>query len=138
MSSQIPPRARRMAAPLTAVALLGLAGCGGQGGTAATGTGGASSSAEGGAASAAPVAAARVTIVNFAYKPAAVRVKAGGTVTWTNRDSAPHTATSDDGRTFDTGTLTRGQSRRVKLTKPGTYSYYCTFHRFMVARVVVE
>ena len=65
-------------------------------------------------------------------------MKPGGFVAWANRDQVPHTATSDFRRTFDTGTVRLGQARSVRLTKPGTYSYHCTFHRFMVARVVVK
>ena len=77
-------------------------------------------------------------IVNFTYKPAVAAVRGGGSVTWTNRDQAPHTATSDHRRSFDTGTLRLGDSKTVRLDRPGTYSYFCEFHRFMVARVVVK
>jgi plastocyanin len=102
-------------------ALTILAGCGGAGGD--TGD--------------AP-ARASVPIVSFTYRPAAVTVREGARVTWTNRDGAPHTATADDGRSFDTGTLRTGQSRTIRLGEAGTYRYHCTLHRFMVARVVVE
>ena len=81
---------------------------------------------------------ASVPIVSFTYRPATVEVREGGSVTWANRDGAPHTATADDGRSFDTGTLRMGQSRTVRLGEAGTYRYHCTLHRFMVARVVVE
>lgn len=81
---------------------------------------------------------ATVGISNFTFKPAVIAVEPGGSVTWTNRDQVPHTATADDRRTFDTATLRRGASRTVRLTRPGTYSYFCVFHRFMVARVVVK
>jgi Cupredoxin-like domain len=59
-------------------------------------------------------------------------------VTWVNDDQAPHTATSDDGHTVDTGSLKPGRSKTITVGKAGTYSYHCTFHRFMVARVVVK
>ncbi|MGZ4000128.1 MAG: hypothetical protein ACXVIY_05850, partial [Mucilaginibacter sp.] len=38
-----------------------------------------------------PVQDANVSILNFAFSPATVRVKIGGTVTWTNKDATPHT-----------------------------------------------
>src|SRR3954447_3752369 len=38
-----------------------------------------------------------VTIQNFAFSPATIDINAGDTVTWTNRDSAPHTATGNGG-----------------------------------------
>jgi len=84
---------------------------------------------------AAATMAADVTIQSFAYSPAVVRVRAGGAVTWTNNDSAVHTAT---GTGFDTGRLARGQSATVTFDTPGTYDYRCTPHPAMRAVVIVE
>jgi len=39
-------------------------------------------------------AATAVNIQNFSFQPATVTVPAGSTITWTNADSAPHTATA--------------------------------------------
>lgn len=80
---------------------------------------------------------AEIDIASFMYRPPRVTVAAGATVTWVNRDTAPHTATAP-GKRFDTGTLRKGQRRGLKLDKPGTYRYYCEFHRFMEATVVVR
>ena len=85
-----------------------------------------------------PVKAATVQIASYHFSPAVVALEPGGSVTWSNQDPTPHTATSDDGRAFDSGTLQFAASRRVRLTRRGTVSYHCTFHRFMVARVVVK
>lgn len=38
---------------------------------------------------------------------------------------------------FDTDKLERGDARAVTLDKPGTYRYYCVFHRFMQADLIV-
>ena len=84
------------------------------------------------------MSAARVEISNFKYAPAAITVKAGGTVTWTNRDSAPHTATAKANSAFNTDTLKQGQSKQITLSKPGTYQYTCLFHPFMSGTVVVR
>lgn len=81
---------------------------------------------------------ARVQIASFKFVPTATVVKAGGSVTFTNQDKAPHTATSDMKGQFDTNTLRTGQSKTIKFATPGTYTYYCVFHRFMTAKVVVE
>jgi len=81
-------------------------------------------------------AATGVTIQNFAFAPSSVTVPAGTTITWTNQDSAPHTATALDG-TFDTGTLKQGQSATITLSKAGTFSYICSIHPFMKGTVVV-
>lgn len=78
----------------------------------------------------------RADIAGFAFEPDPLRVKAGGTVTWRNVDKAPHTAeTDDDG--FDTGRLDTGDSRAVTIDEPGTYRYFCVFHRFMTGTVEV-
>jgi plastocyanin len=84
----------------------------------------------------------RVRITGFAYAPAAITVPTGTTVTFTNSDSAPHTATSGTSPTpdgmFDSGTLRKGDSKRVTLTTPGRRAYYCALHPFMKATVIVE
>src|SRR5436309_2601456 len=51
--------------------------------------------------------AEKVQIVEFSYEPEPVVVQVGGKVTWQNEDTAPHTATADDG-SFDTGTIEKG------------------------------
>jgi len=84
----------------------------------------------------------RVQIKDFLYAPDAVTVPAGTTITFTNGDSAPHTATSGksprpDG-VFDTGTLTKGERKAVRLTRPGTFAYYCAIHPFMKGTVTVR
>ena len=83
-----------------------------------------------------------VAITDFKYAPVAISVKAGTTITWTNRDSAPHTATSGDSpnpdRVFDTDIITKGQSKTIKISKRGTFTYYCALHPFMTATVTVR
>ena len=85
----------------------------------------------------APVAANAVTIHNFAFGPQVVTVKAGTTVHWTNNDTEAHTVTSDTGA-FKSPVLQPGAGYSFTFTKPGTYSYYCTIHPFMKAKVVVS
>jgi plastocyanin len=66
-----------------------------------------------------------------------VTVAAGSTLTWTNLDKAPHTATARDD-SFDTGTLKKDDSADVVLDRPGTYEYFCRFHQFMNGTIEVE
>ena len=82
------------------------------------------------------VQAATVDIKGFRYAPPAVTVKAGGTVDWTNGDTAPHTATAEDD-SFDTGSLDKGDAGKVTFDEAGTFSYICTFHPFMSGTVRV-
>ena len=77
-----------------------------------------------------------VTIKDFSFGPAAVTVSVGESVTWTNSGPTAHTATAGDG-SFDTGLLSRGQSRSVSFRKAGSISYVCTPHPNMKGTVRV-
>jgi plastocyanin len=105
---------------LVAIAVTALAGCGGDD-----------------ESTTAAATAAKVDIVNFRFKPKTITIEAGGKVTWLNSDVAPHTATADDRKQFDTRTLRTGQSATVVFRSPGTISYLCLFHPFMVGKVEV-
>src|SRR5829696_4585098 len=78
----------------------------------------------------------KVEIVDFAYQPEPARVQTGGKVIWQNRDSAPHTATADDGG-FDTGTLEEGKLKSESFKEAGTYTYFCEIHPTMHGTVEV-
>lgn len=77
-----------------------------------------------------------VDIADFAFSPAELTITVGDTVTWTNRDSMIHTATSVDGA-FDSGDLDEGESYSLTFTAAGTYDYLCTPHPSMTGRIVV-
>ena len=127
---------RSLPVAVIAVAVLA-AGCGGS-----SKSSGASSSSGAAAPAAASSGASRgakesVTIASFAYKPTPVTVKVGAQVTFTNQDSAEHTATADSGSALETGTLKQGQSKAVTLSQPGTIAYHCAFHAFMHGTISV-
>jgi plastocyanin len=75
-----------------------------------------------------------VRITDFSYQPTTFTVTPGTEVTWTNGDSAPHTATGDG---FDTGRLNDGDSASVTFETPGEYAYICTYHPSMEGTIVV-
>lgn len=79
-----------------------------------------------------------VNIQNYAYDDAALTIKAGDTVVWTNYDSAPHTVTATSGADFDSGTLSQGSTWEYTFTEQGTYEYKCSIHPSMTGTVVVE
>jgi plastocyanin len=81
-------------------------------------------------------ASAGVTIKNFAFTPGTSTVRVGDTITWTNQDIAPHTATAKD-KSFDTGTIKKNKSGSHTFTKAGTFPYICTIHPSMHGTVVV-
>ena len=88
---------------------------------------------------AAPAAAgkAEVKIDNFNFSPAAVTVKAGTGITWTNTDDIPHTVVSN-GPAFKSKVLGTGEKFTFTASKPGTSSYSCSIHPNMTGKVVVE
>ena len=78
-----------------------------------------------------------VSISGFAYSPPSLTVTVGDTVTWTNNEDVPHTATADGG-SFDTGTLDQGASNTVTFNTAGTFPYHCTIHTQMTGTITVE
>jgi plastocyanin len=78
----------------------------------------------------------KVQIVEFTYEPDPVVVQAGGKVIWRNEDTAPHTATADDG-SFDTGVIEKGKLGSETFKKAGTFTYFCEIHPTMHGTVEV-
>lgn len=108
------------------------------GGSAATAPVPADASAQGGVSvQGGPGQAVPVEIVDFAYDPEPITVKAGTEITWTNADSAPHTATAEDD-SFDTSDLDQGEMGSATFEQSGSFAYICEFHPFMHGTVVVE
>ena len=116
---------------LAATAML-IASCGG-----GDDNGGGQSTAATSNSKAPPSGGDAVKINDFKFAPATITVKHGTGLSVTNSDSTAHTATADDGRTFDTGTLDPGASKTISVTKPGTYPYHCSIHSFMHGKIVV-
>jgi plastocyanin len=83
-----------------------------------------------------PEGSEKVEIVEFTYQPDPVVVRTGGKVIWQNEDTAPHTATADDG-SFDTGPLERGKLKSEAFKQAGTYPYFCEIHPDMRGTVEV-
>lgn len=86
-----------------------------------------------------PSPGAAVTIDNFSFAPAAITVKRGTTVTWTNQDDDVHTVKSEAGpQSFKSAALDTGDSFAVTFAEAGTYRYICSVHPYMHGTVVVE
>lgn len=78
-----------------------------------------------------------VEIIGFNFKPRMLTIKAGDTVQWVNRDSAPHTAT-DDRNGWTTPRLNVGQTSDQVFKAAGQVHYHCAVHPSMKARIIVE
>ena len=142
---------RAIALPML-LAVLMLAGCGGDDSDTTTGEGAANAPAGGEQAQNPPagdeqagdapapsgdaVRSAKVEIVDFAYEPDPVTIEAGGKVIWQNMDSEEHTATLDDG-SFTTGALAEGKLKSESFKQPGTFTYFCEIHPDMKGTVEV-
>lgn len=74
---------------------------------------------------------------SFGFSPATLTIKKGTTVIWKNVSLAPHTVTSDDGQTFDSGTVAVGNTFKFTFKTAGTFSYHCNIHPYMRATIVV-
>jgi plastocyanin len=73
----------------------------------------------------------------WAFSPREVAVKVGSKVTWTNTGAVAHTATADDGKAFDSGTMGPQATFDFTPTSAGSIPYHCTFHPWMKGTLTV-
>ena len=82
------------------------------------------------------------SLTTDAYQPNPVQVSTGATVTWTNDDAQPHTATSGENATpdgtFDSGIMAPAATFEHTFAAAGEYPYYCLLHPNMVGTVSVS
>ncbi len=74
---------------------------------------------------------------SYGFDPGLLTIKAGTTIIWKNVSSAPHTVTSDDGTTFDSGNMPVGGSYHFTFTAAGSFPYHCNVHPYMRSTIVV-
>jgi plastocyanin len=78
----------------------------------------------------------KVTIDNFTFSPAELKVKVGDTVTWTNHDDIPHTVVSAG--KFRSKTMDTDNTFTFTFTSAGDYKYFCSLHPHMTGMITVE
>jgi plastocyanin len=133
---------------LSLFALLALSACASGSGTAAPAAtapqpaasepaGSAPAAAGGGCTTSSEAGTVSVGIENFAFAPADVTAAVDETITWTNSDSAPHTATLDDGA-CDTGNIAQDASAGLVFDAAGTYPYHCAIHPNMMGTITIQ
>jgi plastocyanin len=82
--------------------------------------------------------AVAISIDNFTFSPQQLTVKAGTTVTWTNKDDIPH-GIAATGNTFKrSAAMDTDDNYSFTFTTPGTYQYFCYIHPHMTGTIVVE
>jgi len=119
----------------------------GSAGNASSGSGGGGTTPAGTPSSS--VGGTSVAIANYAFTPQTLTVKAGTTVTWTNKDSVLHNVISANDMStsatttsaFASGNFNKGQTFTFTFSKPGTYYYECSIHASMPAmhgKIIVQ
>lgn len=87
---------------------------------------------------AAPAGQTPVAVVGFAFSPAPVRIRVGGTVIWTNQDPTAHSIQDQSAlATPVSPPLARGETFSITYPKPGVYPYLCGIHISMEGSVEV-
>lgn len=82
---------------------------------------------------------ATVHLANMAFSPNQITVGTGGTVTFINDDSMPHSVVPRSGAQF-TGSETFGTGQQVTITfaQAGSQPYVCGLHSGMTGTVTVQ
>jgi len=78
-----------------------------------------------------------INIESFRFEPAEVTVAPGTLITWTNKDEAPHTATSTDDK-FNSGGLDTDDRYSFVFKEKGHFPYICALHPHMKAEIKVR
>ena len=75
---------------------------------------------------------------SFIFSPAVLTIQPNTTVVWKNMTQTPHTVSSDNGTTFDSGTLAPGGAFSFTFKQAGSFAYHCQFHPYMTASITVS
>lgn len=80
-----------------------------------------------------------IEIKKYAYTPGKITIKKGTTITWINRDVAPHTVTIDDESKTGPKSKFFGKGEKFTYTfdEVGIFPYHCEPHPYMKAAVEV-
>lgn len=77
-----------------------------------------------------------IEIRRMAFHPAELRVRAGDTVVWMNRDVVPHNIA--DPAAWTSPTLDEGERWELVVEDSGALDYICNLHPVMEGRLIVE
>ena len=92
-------------------------------------------SSNAGGPNASPVATTSVDLPkSYKFEPAAITVKAGSTVTWTNDDNFTHSVRIEGGTPM---VMKPGEKATFTFDKAGTFKYDCSFHPLDMKGTVV-
>jgi plastocyanin len=83
-----------------------------------------------------PASKNEILIESNSFKPDNITIKAGDTITWTNKDSYNHTVTGNNAE-FDSGNIASGAKFSFTFSKEGSYKYHCSIHTSMTGTITV-
>lgn len=78
-----------------------------------------------------------IEIKDFAFSPKELTIKKGDTIIWTNKDNVGHTATADNEK-FNSRMLNKDENYSFTFYESDEFSYYCSPHPYMKAKIIVE
>ena len=79
----------------------------------------------------------QVDLKELCMYPGVVRIAAGRSIRWTNRDSVAHTVTGVSQSFGNYDSVAPGQAVTYRFDRDGVYPYFCLLHPGMSAVVVV-
>ncbi len=85
-----------------------------------------------------PAGGNNIEISGFSFSPATLTVHIGDTVTWVNKDLAPHTIVSDSGSELNSPSFGKEGTYSHTFNTTGTFSYHCSIHPSMKGAIIVE
>lgn len=125
------PRSLARLRALGLAAAFGLAACSGSGSASPATTDAPASQAPSAAtavcATSTDTATVAATIEGFAFQPSTVEATVGDVISFTNKDSAPHTVTLDDDP-CTTGSINGDVPAALTFSAPGSYPFHCQIH----------
>ena len=85
----------------------------------------------------------KVEMLDNEFKPKAITIEVGDTITWVNKGAKTHTAASGEGvpkdMAFDTKDVDAGKSSKpIEFKKAGKIPYECEHHEKMVGTITVK
>jgi plastocyanin len=78
-----------------------------------------------------------IHIKDYVFRPGAMHVHPGDSVTYINDDDDAHTVTADD-KSFDSKGLDTKEQWTYVFDKPGKYTYHCSLHGYVHGEVDVD
>ncbi len=82
----------------------------------------------------------QIVMKSISFDPKTLTIKSGESVEWMNQSLTQHSATADDGKSFDTGLLEpQKKSKQIQFNTAGTFLYHCSVHgKTMHATIIVK